>query len=191
LSSLDLHKGNLRSLRENLTSIGKTPKVISIGHDDFVEFEKDYMKRKRKLAEKRRNEREECYDKIGISNRNSMVVPCKKWGEINERENELKKIDERRQHEVFDRAKIRFTYGINTKKNHWPEISKKKHQELLNRNNTLESKSGNLRKNKPLTSRISKSTIGAKLIDNVSQGGSSIPTTKTTLHIVSFAKVIL
>jgi hypothetical protein len=185
---LDLHKGNLRSLRENLTSIGKTPKVISIGHDDFVEFEKNYMDRRRLLAEKRRNEREEYNDKIGISNKNSMVIQCKKWDEINERENELKKIDERRQHEIFDRAKIRFTYGKNTKRNHWPEISKKKQQELLNRNNTLESKSGNLRKNKPLTSRISKSTIGAKLIENVSQGGSSIPTVKTTLHIVSLSK---
>lgn len=180
---MDSHKENIRSLRDNLKPIGKAPEVISLDHKDFLEFEKDYKEKKRLLAEQRRKDREEYYAKIGLSNKHNLKMTSNKWEEINERDNELKKVNEMREKEVIERAKLRFSYGKDIKKNHWPEISQKKQRELIERKNRLESKSSRQREPKPLTSRISKSMIGTNLIENGSQGG-SIPSNQTPLKRV-------
>lgn len=170
-------------MRENLKPIGKAQEVIHLDHKDFYEFEKDYKEKKRLLAEQRLKEREEYYAKIGLSNKQHLIMTSNKWEEVNEREIEQKKINEMREKKVIERAKLRFSYGKEIKKNHWPEISQKKQRELIERKNRLESKSNRNREPKLLTSRISKSMIGTSLIENGSQGG-SIPSTQTPLKRV-------
>lgn len=99
----------------------------------------------------------------------------KKWVEVNHREEEQKKLEKIKEKQIFRLEEKRKYYGKEVKINHWPEISKKKQEEVIERKlhmNTISRRgkssttyvSGSL---KPSTGRVSRSIV----MSNIKQEG--------------------
>lgn len=142
---------------EHLISLKERLKPID--HHDLFAFEKEYLEKKKMFLRKKRMEREETYQKLGINPQKDFKLPIsQKWVEIKEREEEAKKLEEEKEREAIHRTSKRYDYGKEVKKHHWPEVSKQKQKEIIDRKTIFSDKQR--QRSKPLTSRISNSMIG-------------------------------
>ena len=117
------------------------------------------------MAEQKKKEREEFYQKIGINPDDSIKMPISsKWKEIQEREQEQQKLKEFFEGEVKERINRKLKYAEVVKKDYWPEISQKKKQEIIDIKAKL--KSGQSRhSSKALTDRQSYSVMTGSIKD--------------------------
>lgn len=107
-------------------------------------------------------EREEKQKRMNLNNPQPLPISSK-WVEINEREREEKKHQQLKEIEIIQLSQKKRDYADLIKKTHWPEISKKKQLEIIERKLKLESKSTR-GSSKPLTSRKSESITGGSVV---------------------------
>ncbi|CAI2359297.1 unnamed protein product [Moneuplotes crassus] len=154
---------NLDLSHDKLETKSSIKKYLPLDHDQLKVFEKDYLKRKKVFIESRKKRR--LQDGKSIS---KLSIPTsKKWEELKKREEDEKKQAKERVKETFDLAAKRLKYSEEVKTSHWPEISKKKKQEVLDRKIETEmmtsrikqSKIMDLKSDKQRTSRMSNSIV--------------------------------
>jgi hypothetical protein len=155
MPSLNYHKENLRQLRDSLKPID---------HQELLDFEKEYLEKRRMMQLQKLKEREEKQKRMNINHSHHLKHPISsKWVEIKEREIDEKKHQEIKEKEVIQLSQKRRDYADLIKKTHWPEISKKKQLEIIERKMKLDSKSTR-NSSKPLTSRKSESITGGSVV---------------------------
>ncbi|CAI2387569.1 unnamed protein product [Moneuplotes crassus] len=101
-----------------------------LDHDELKVFEKDYLKRKKSNIKARKKTR-----LLELKNIDKLDLPTsKKWMEVKKREEREKKHAEEKAKEAFNLALKKLRYSKEVKASYWPEVSKTKRQEILNRN---------------------------------------------------------
>ena len=133
-----------------------------IDHQELIDFEKEYLEKRKMMQLQKMKEREEKQKRMNINPHLKHPISSK-WAEINEREMEERKNQEIREREVIQLSQKRRDYADLVKKTHWPEVSKKKQLEIIERKMKLESKSTR-NSSKPLTSRKSESITGGSVV---------------------------
>jgi len=155
MPALEVHKQHLKDLRDSLKPMDR--------HELFA-FEKEYIEKRKLFKDQKERERLENYNKLGIvPPKGEIIKSTAKWQEISERDQEEKKMKEMKDQEVIQLTNRRKEYANLIKKTHWPEVSKKKQKELMERRLKLDSKSTRSSA-KPLTQNKNNSVIGGSVV---------------------------